>query len=272
MSGAGAGRAALYLAGERALETGVSLVRGAWDGVWLGLLDARALEQVDERYYSGEAVYVTDEHNQRGLFDWEEQVVSDHLQPGCSVLVTGAGGGREVLALLERGFDAVGYEPHPGLTAAGATMLERLGHPGRLRVATSRGWPGGSADDRTWDVVLIGWGAYMLVPSRRARVELLRAAARATGGRGTVVVSCFSLPDDPAAVRQFRLARAVAAPLRRARRAEPPVLGDALVPNYAHFFSRRQLEGELRAAGLETTATGRSGDYRWATGRADPQR
>ena len=96
------------------------------DAVWLGLLDAERLGQLDEHFYhetredvDGERIgYEDDRYTKRGLAGWEQGAVERHFPPGGRILVTGAGGGREVLALLALGFDAVGYEPNPRLVGA----------------------------------------------------------------------------------------------------------------------------------------------------------
>jgi hypothetical protein len=251
-----------YLAGDRLVERVVDTLRGVWDGWWLGLLDDEQLALLDGAYYDGEAVYRTEAHNRRGLFDWEEHVVSEHFAPGSRVVVTGAGGGREVLALLSRGYDAQGFEPNQALAAFGSALTSADGHGERVTLSTRSGWPEGVAPS---DAVMLGWGSYMLVPSRSARIDLLRAASAATGGRGPVVLSYFTLPKER---RQFHVAARVATVLRRLRRREPPLLGDALVPNFAHHFTRRQVAEEVAAAGLALTESGLSGGgYGWAVGR-----
>lgn len=249
-----------YLAGERLLEGVVHRARGAWDGLWLGLLDEEDTARLDRAFYDREPVYGTEEHNRQGLFDWEEHVVATHLAPGCRVVVTGAGGGREVLALLARGFDVRGHEPHPALAAVGAALTAADGFGERVAPSGRTGFPVGPGST---DAVVLGWGSYMLVPTRSRRVELLRAAAAAAGG-GPVLLSYFPLPRDR---RQFRTAVRVARPLRRWRGAEPPLLGDALAPNFVHHFTRRQVADEAAAAGLAVVDTG-GGDYGWAVVRA----
>ena len=245
-----------YLAGERLLEGAVQRARGVWDGVWLGLLDDDRTAALDEAFYDAEPVYAGEAHNRRGLFDWEEHAVRTHLLPGCRVVVTGAGGGREVLALLARGFDVQGFEPHPVLAAAGAARTAADGHGERVAPSARTGFPVGPGSA---DAVVLGWGSYMLVPTRSRRVALLAAAAAATGG-GPVLLSFFTLPRDR---RQFRTAVRVAAPLRRWRRAEAPLLGDALAPNFVHHFTRGQVADEAAAAGLAVLDAG-GGDYGWA--------
>ncbi|KQS68829.1 hypothetical protein [Modestobacter sp. Leaf380] len=250
----------VYLRGDRLLESLVQRVRGVWDGLWLGFLDEEQLARLDQAYYDGEAVYLTEAHNRRGLFPWEEHVVREHLAPGSRVLVTGAGGGREVLALLAAGFDVQGYEPNAALASFGSTLTEADGFGARVHVSDRSVVPAGV----TADAVVLGWGSYMLVPSRAQRVELLRTAAAATGGRGVVVLSYFPMPADR---RQFTAAHRVARVLRRWRHREAPVLGDALSPNFAHHFTRAQIRDEVAAAGLTLVASG-TGDYGWAVGQA----
>ena len=115
-------------------------VDALFDGIWLGLLSRDDWSRFDELHYDEkrEVVgddgyrYDQDEWNLSGLHDWEAAAIERDFRPGSRVVVTAAGGGREVLALLERGFDAVGYEPHRGLVRAGTKLLERRGYPQRL--------------------------------------------------------------------------------------------------------------------------------------------
>ncbi len=255
----------LYERLDAGLNRGLLTARGAFDGVWLGLLDEQRLAVLDQRHYDGQGEYADDAYNTGGLQPWEARLVAAHFPPGARVAVVGAGGGREVLALLEAGYDAVGYEPHPGLAAAGARLLAERGRPGRLHACARSGWPAGA---EAFDAVLVGWGAYMLVPSRRARVALLAAASAATGGTGPVALSYFEMTQP---LHRFRAARRVAAPLRALRRAEPVLLGDALSPNYVHCFSGRQVDDEVTAAGLAVIERGSDG-YGWAVGRGSATR
>ncbi len=256
----------MYLCSERISEAFVHVLRGTVDGLWLGVLGEDRLAVLDEHYYAGESTYVDEAHNRRGLFAWEEHVVAAHLPPApASVAVTGAGGGREVLALVQRGLRATGYEPNPVLAAAGDALLAAEGRGGGVHACARSRWPGG---EQRFDAVLLGWGSYMLVPSRRERIALLAGASRATGDRGPVALSYFEAPPGALAALQFRTARSVAAPLRRLRRAAPVVFGDALAPNFVHHFTRKQVAEELAAAGLELVDAGSGGHgYGWAVGR-----
>src|SRR5687768_14260267 len=97
------------LATTRLPELQAQAARGAINGFWLGVLSDARLRALDEAYYEGEWAYRTAEWNERGLFGWEQAVVDEHFAGLERIAVAGCGGGREVLALRARGFDAVGY-------------------------------------------------------------------------------------------------------------------------------------------------------------------
>jgi hypothetical protein len=220
-------------------------------GVFLGLLDREHRARVDQNYYDGaseliegvERAYTDEEMVRSGLFDWEQRTIEEHFPPGAAVAVVGAGAGREVLALLEAGYDARGYEPHPGLARRGAELLENAGHPGRLHGSQRDTFPGGGP----LDAAVVGWGAYGLIGGRATRVDLLRGArARLSPGDPLLV----SYMPRPPASRYLDVVHRIASPIRRLRRAEPPEIGDCLLPNFVHYFTEAEIRAELEAAGF----------------------
>src|SRR5438105_1498095 len=111
MAAAGESRERLVVRGALAAGRVPGLVarvlRGVVNGLLLGALSDRTLRELDEHYYTGEEMYRTAEWNEQGLFAWEEAIVAAHFPAGAQVAVVGAGGGREVLALLGAGYEAV---------------------------------------------------------------------------------------------------------------------------------------------------------------------
>lgn len=235
----------------RALERGS---RGLLAGAWLGLLTDDELRALDERYYDSEGLYRTREWNERGLFGWERALVAAHFERDGRVLVLGSGGGREVLALLEDGFDALGYEPHPALAAYARDLLAERGHDGRVHAAPPGELP---RDAPEADGLVVGWGAYSLVRGRDARVRMLAAAGERLRAGAPVLLSCFETTRHG---RELRTTRAIANALRRARGRAPLELGDTLAPNLVHVFTATELAGELAAAGLELAEHRRVGE------------
>ena len=172
-----------------------ALGEAAFDGIWLGLLDRDALAAVDEAFYksatepvSGRPAYYHDPaHILQGLHDWERSV-AERFPPGARVVVTSAGAGREVHALTAMGFEVIGFEPNADLLEAG---LGVLADPRTLRQSLRDAFP---ADAPQADVVVVGWGSYMLIKGGSARISLLRGAAEAIPAGGLVLVSIFRAP------------------------------------------------------------------------------
>jgi hypothetical protein len=219
--------------------------RGVLNGLWLGLLSDKGLRALDERHHDAEGAYRTAEWNEPGLFEWERALVERHVAAGGRVVVVGAGGGREVLGLLEGGYDAVGYEPHPGLAEFGRELLARHGHADRVHVSRPSELPG---DGSGLDGVIVGWGTYSLIRPGAARVALLTSARERLTAGGALLLSHFEAPRHG---RELRATRAIANALRRARGRAEVELGDTLAPHLAHVFTREQVGEEVAAAGLE---------------------
>jgi hypothetical protein len=219
--------------------------RALLNSLWLGVLSDRSLRALDRRYYDSAELYRTTEWNERGLFDWERRPLEEHFGSAARVLVPACGGGRELLALLQAGFDAQGYEPHPGLAAYARAFLAERGHPGRVEDAEPDQFPPGGSD---CDGVLVGWGAYSLMHGRAGRVGFLTDARRQLPVGGPVLLSFFDRDGDS---RELRWTRTAANALRRLRGAGALELGDTLAPNLVHIFSRAQLIEETSAAGFD---------------------
>ncbi|MDQ3721876.1 MAG: class I SAM-dependent methyltransferase [Actinomycetota bacterium] len=226
-----------------------------FDGTWLGLLDHPRLARLDEVYYTdGQDVlngrafsYADPEYNLAGLYGWETAAIEAHFRPGSRVVVTGAGGGRELIALLQRGYDAVGYEPNPRLVSAGAALLRAREAENRLRACDRDAFP---ARTPRCDAVVVGWGSYTLIAGRARRIAFLRGARRALPA-GAPILCSFLMRTD---TRYFRIVAGTARVVRLLRRAERPELGDTVNENYVHCFTREEIESELTAGGFRVIA------------------
>lgn len=234
-----------HRAARRWLDRGHALARAVADGVLLGLADVEVLHALDADFYDGERDYVDEAYNRQGLFGWERELVEAHFPPAGRVVVTAAGGGREVLALLGAGYDAVGFECHDRLRHAADELLRASGHPGRIHPIARDTWPAG---EHGWDGAIVGWSSYMLIPGRDRRVAFL-SAARRTLRPGAPVLLSFVARSGPS--RHFDVVAAVGSALRLLRgrpRLEP---GDALGPNFVHVFTEEQVRAEAAEAGFE---------------------
>ncbi len=244
--------AKVYRSSTRRRRQFWTLFNGCFDGLWLGLMDRAALAHLDEAYYNGARevldgrafTYTEAQHNLSGLRDWESAAIEGYFRAGGRVVVTGAGGGREVIALLQRGFDPIGYEPNRNLVLAGHALLEANGHPDRLLVCDRDAFP---SDVSTCDALIVGWSSYMLIPGRARRIAFLRSARRVLPEGAPLLCSFFV--RDPAA-RYYPIVSRVANVIRRLRRAERVDVGDAVSANYVHCFTRAEVAAELAAGGF----------------------
>jgi hypothetical protein len=250
-----------YATASRFQQRLITHLNAFTNGLWLGAMDRDALDLIDEIYYEGKSNYVDEAYNSGGLRDWEAEMIEAHFPASGRVVVTGAGGGREVLALLERGYDAVGYEPNELLVSAGNDFLASRGHPDRLRAVARDAYP---SDAGPCDAVVVGWGSYMLIPGRATRTRFLRAAREQLPEDGPILVSFFARRPE---ARSFATIARAANLARRVRRRPPVEVGDALSPNYTHHFTGDEIASELEESGFRLVDY-RAEPYGHAVGRA----
>jgi hypothetical protein len=180
-----------------------------------------------------------------GLRPWEASVVRSLVSPGARVVVPGAGSGREVLWLLDHGFDAIGYEPNPALVAAGNRVLSEQDHPGRLHQCERVGFPDAASE---CDLVLVGWGAYSHLPGRERRLTFLGGARRRLTEGGAVVLSFHERVEE---ARLLHVTARVANVIGHGLGREPVEVGDVLNGTFVHRFTRQEVISELAASGFE---------------------
>lgn len=244
-----------------------AVLQAVYDGVWLGVLGRADLHAIDERFYDRNAPYHGDAHNLGGLFPWEEAALEAF--GGCRrVLVIGAGGGREVLALARRGLEVEGYECNAALVAYAREFLPRQGCAAPVRHLPRDEVP---AAGEPFDGVILGWSAYTLIPGRAHRISLLRRLRPLVRAGGPVLLSFGTRATDGP---RFRVSAVVANGIRAVLRRERVEPGDALAPNFVHYFSAAEIAAELREAGWTPqrfTPHGSGGrDSGWAIGVAPP--
>lgn len=261
---ADARRAALarrYLHASRQLERTLVRLRATFHGATLGLATDRFLEAVDESYYNATREYVDRAYNEQGLWDWERDLLDRYFSGRHRVVVTGAGGGREVLALADLGLEPVGYECNAALREFANRLLEERGHQARVHPAPRDGWPPGIEGA---DGVLVGWGSYMLLRGSGRRTAFLRDA-RARVDVGTPILLSFFARSDTGLY--FRTVAQVGSAVARRRHVPIVEIGDALSPNYVHYFTQEEIEQELRDAGWRPVSY-EADDYGRAVGIA----
>ncbi|MBI5480604.1 MAG: hypothetical protein HY906_17230 [Deltaproteobacteria bacterium] len=196
---------------RRAAARALHLLDLGLDAATLGLFSDAQLDALTASYYDGAATYTADGHNEQGLFDWERQAMDDFFPPTGKVLVTSAGGGREALALLERGYEVVATECVESLYRALATSLAAASHGTAHAlllppdaVPTTHG---------PFEAAVAGWTAYTHLTGRAVRVAFLGRLLAVLRPGAPALVSYWGRPD--AAARASHATAALANLLRR---------------------------------------------------------
>ena len=248
-----------YYRSDRLANAALRVLRGVFDGVWLGILTREQLARIDEVYYDRAREYMSESHNRSGLFAWEQAAVDHHFSGVRRIIVTSAGGGREMLALAKSGYQVAGYEPHEDLARFGNRLLKSDGIEATIATCGRDAWPpeAGEADG-----VIVGWSGYTLTVGRARRVAFLRAATRLLPAGAPVLISFFVV--DGRDIR-LRTSARIASALRRFLRREPVALGDSLIPMLVHFFTRDEVVAELADGGLDLVDFGTE-ECGWAVG------
>jgi hypothetical protein len=188
-----------------------------------------------------------------GLFAWEPEWYETHLPAApARILVGAAGRGREVSALLARGYSVDAFEPVPHFCAAcaarsgvGVTLsadydcFTRAMLDGEPNVA-------GPLADAPYDAVVLGWGSLTHVLSPTDGERLLRAAHTAAP-QGPILASFWARENDAPTLGRGRAAaagRAAGRGFRRLRRLSGPPVEARLLwhAGFARTFSREEIE------------------------------
>jgi hypothetical protein len=223
------GLRALARGGAR-LNGAVERVRRAGSGFTEGLLsdalDVAEMERVTVALYDLQpASYGTE----KGLQPWESDWYDECLpQPPARLLVTAAGAGREVKALLERGYAVDCFEPVPAyLQRCAAGNREGLSlscdYAAYVRAMSGDGGgPAAAFSDHVYDAVILGWGSFTHLLAPDVQREVLKAAVR-SAPEGPVLASFFTRVSTgaPPTNRAERAGHAAGRALGRWRGASP---------------------------------------------------
>ncbi len=211
---------------DRALGAALRVRAAARDALLLGLLDPEARAATTAWLYASQSTYLPGGAAfARGFFAWEREALAQmQLRPGARLLVGGAGGGRELAALAGLGFEAVGFDPSPGLVGEVAGRLPpgvRLVRGAYADLCEAVGGRGGPlaevVAEGPFDAAICGWGSLSHVVGSEARREVLEALRRVV--TGPVLVSTVLPPRHTGRAGQVfagvsALLRAVGAPGR----------------------------------------------------------
>jgi SAM-dependent methyltransferase len=185
-----------------------------------------------------------------GLMPWEDAWYARVLKPRDHILLVGCGSGRDLVALLERGYRVDGLDP----SEAALALARRVLAARCLSADVHRGTIEETLPPGTFDAVIFSWFTYGYIPGRAARIAVLRRAASRLNPDGRILIS-YVVPERPPRPFPIAVTRLIA---RLTRSDWEPALGDVLGPatsergglHYEHHFAADELEAEAKAAGL----------------------
>ena len=200
----------------------VDRVYGRFDRLRAKTIRDRASRAFFEAYnevaFGGQAMYrAGTDVFRRELFPWERAAIEEWFpRPPATILVGGAGGGREAIALARLGYAVTTFEPAERLVESflshrpgdGAGIDACIGRYEQLPIVRS---PDGGRVDLSqrppFEAAIFGWTSYSNLPDDTVRVLSLRAMAALV--EGPILLSYFphhhDLPDSSSRRGSFSL-------------------------------------------------------------------
>lgn len=124
---------------------------------------------------------------------WEERVLAQHLSRPATILILGAGLGRESLALAQRGYRVIGLDIAPGGLVIGTRRAASLDLPVAFVQADFLTLPVRSS---SVTYILLSGVMYSAVPGRTRRQEWLRSLRTCLAPGGKLVLN-FVIAREP---------------------------------------------------------------------------
>jgi SAM-dependent methyltransferase len=211
----------------------------------VGVVDLASLRKSIEDDW---ASFFAEEHKVReGLWDWEREFFGRYLNPGSSVLVVGAGSGRDVLGLLQSGHRVEGVELSRRAADRARRILADSGLQATIHTAAIENW----ASSGRYDAIIFSWYCYCFIPMAKRRVEVLAKLRECLLPGGRILISYLPHREE----KPSRVIPIVSWLMRLTRsdwRLEP---GDILIYmpahiRFQHTFRPEEIESEVVAAGL----------------------
>lgn len=233
----------LYLWSYRVFSILHGGCQNLFEGFWLAFLPESAVDIIAERSYERERQYVADNYLDRGFFFWEQLAVTKYFRSGSHVLVTSAGGGREMIAFARADFKVSGFECNRAMLQSCRKALADRSIEAVLTYAPPSTAP--SMND-TFDGLVVGWNGYTYVVPRSRRIRFLQDLRRQLRPGAPMLLSA-AISQGPRYVRGPRLANWIRRLTFRPALLEP---GDTFLYRRKKYFYRRDLRQEIVDAGF----------------------
>lgn len=239
------------------------VLNSCFAGFWMGILTRGDFHSIDERKCNRSRQWVSEAHNNSGFFEWENTAVNKYFRDCKRIMVIAAGGGREVLALHKAGYGVDGFECNGRLVEFANRLFKEEKLDLKMGLVPRDHGPN---NGKIYDGTIVGWGAYMLIQGRKARVRLLKSLRQQVRDGSPILLSFFARSNTENA-RYEKISLAIANAIRRSLFREPLEEGDRLDSNFRHLFTPEEIAAELSEGGFRLADFGRDG-YPHAVGIA----
>jgi SAM-dependent methyltransferase len=209
-----------------------------------GVLNQACLRRIIESEFDD--FFANDHEVRLGLWRWERDFFGRFLEPGSSLLVVGAGSGRDVLGLLDAGHRVDGVELSGRSADRARRILAESGRHATIHTAAIEDW----TPSERYDAIVFSWRCYSCIPIAKRRVEILEKLRERLLPGGRILISYLLDREDSSPGMQ------IVQWLTWLTRSDwRPERGDEMASRFAsvrfrHNFRPGEIEAEVLAAGL----------------------
>lgn len=183
-------------------DKAIELYRWLISEIVLAVASDSVLDRYTDLAYGKDATYNPSEQDfRRYLFPWEEHMIDSFFPKSpARILIGGAGGGREALALVQRGYEVVAFEAshqlahvlQAALPVDAAVIAYQARYEDLPIIRTIEPNPKllNLTDLGDFDAAIVGWGSFVHLRNEEQRVHTLKQMAKVT--KGPLLVSFFA--------------------------------------------------------------------------------
>jgi SAM-dependent methyltransferase len=219
------------------------------EAFWLSVLSVHQHQEIIVRRYRKAKHYLDDENITSGLYDWEWYIIDNYLHEGEFVVLVGAGCGREVYCMLQRGLRVSAFECTPQMVEYAKAFFAKE----NIEVSFEQ-LPANTVPDKTCDTFWLGWGVYTHMMGAANRIEFLKSVAEKLNPQGKIVISFWFENRNPERVDYIEKVN---------RKINKRIIekGESFRSIFwGKYYSESQIRQEAAAAGLNVLYFG-SEDY-----------
>ncbi len=215
------------------------------EAFWMSVLSKKSIAAIDEHHYSRSKKYNDEAFNRSLLNEWEDEMVNKYFSQCKNIMVLASGGGREVYALLKKGFNAEGYESNAQLVGFSQGFFRKEGLNALIEHVAPSHCPD---NDKIYDGIILGWGAYNHVRGKNVRINFLKEINTHLSTGSPFLISYWH--TNEMMYLYCKRLYIVNKFFCKIFRTEPIEEGDCLQPFSGHYFSTQAVAEELQQAGF----------------------